>query len=170
MKRCEILALTIPEITTDESSLLESSLRKLAMECQGDMISFEKWGKYKLAYPVKGSDYGVYFLARFDSKNNNVLIEKLRQLLAVKYNELVMRFVCKKLDASDSLEYVKPESLEDYSSEGASTNVDSVLSENFKDSQISAIEKDVLKIEKTKENIDESNDAASDTKESSSDI
>ncbi len=114
--RYEVLILTVPEITADETSMLESQLHSTISHVKGEVLSFERWGKYKLAYQVRKNDYGVYFLARFDLPQNEQLgtsIEDIKRLLAVKYRDIVMRFVFGVLDPKAPLEYKRPESLEE---------------------------------------------------------
>lgn len=128
MLRYETLFLTIPEITADEISVIEKQLEKLAQDAKATILSFEKWGKYKLAYPVRKYDYGVYFLVRFeiDNDHKNILLENIKTLFSVKQFDLVMRFTTQKLDPKGTLEYKRPESLE----EVPTRDVDTFLKEN----------------------------------------
>ena len=66
MFRYEVLFLTVPEITKDESEGIKSHFLKVVRSHKGMLLSFERWGKYHLAYPVHNNEYGVYFLARFE--------------------------------------------------------------------------------------------------------
>lgn len=114
--RYESLILAVPEITADEASMLESQIHSLISQAKGEVISFERWGKYKLAYQVRKNDYGVYFLVRFELKDNDQLgaiMEELRRLFAVKYRDIVMRFIFNALDIKAPLTYKRPESLEE---------------------------------------------------------
>lgn len=113
MFRYEALILTIPEITKDEAATLEFQIDKLVTKFKGSMISFERWGKYRLAYPVRKNDYGVYFLVRFEVEDNSTIVTDLHTLFVVKFSDIVMRDLVSRLDASASLEYQKPPSLED---------------------------------------------------------
>lgn len=114
MLRYEILMLSVPEITQDEAKQLEDRLEKVISQYKGNVISFERWGKYRLAYPVKKNDYGVYFLMRFEiASNPTSLLEELKTIFAVKLNDIVMRYLVSKLDATESLIYQRPQSLED---------------------------------------------------------
>ena len=61
MLRYETLLLTIPEITLDESSAIEAQLQKIVREHKGTLLSFERWGKMLLAYPVKKMIMGFTF-------------------------------------------------------------------------------------------------------------
>jgi small subunit ribosomal protein S6 len=125
MLRYEVLIVTVPEITSDESSSLEIQVGKLIEEYKGKLVSFDRWGKYRLAYQVRGNDYGVYFLLRFElaEENSKEPLTALYNFLTVKHNELIMRHLVVKLDPKASLVYQRPESLEEAPGKG----VDSYL-------------------------------------------
>lgn len=114
--RYEILLLAIPEITNDETSKLEADLRDVIHEKRGTCISFERWGKFRLLYPVNKNEYGVYFLTRFEAQESSdarELLKRVRSLIQLKYNEIVMRYLVNRLNKKQSLAYQRPESLED---------------------------------------------------------
>jgi small subunit ribosomal protein S6 len=113
--RYEVLMLAIPEITVDESEKLETQWRDAIQNSKGTVLSFERWGKYKLSYPVERNEYGVYFLGRFEGPEETVnqLLDSVRALLTLKYSEMVMRFLISRLSTHLPLEYQRPESLED---------------------------------------------------------
>ncbi len=128
MNRYEALMLTVPEITADEAKSIEQQFDRLVADKKGSIISFEKWGKFRLAYPVKKNEYGVYFLARFESAQPEV-VEEVKNLLEVKLHELIMRSMMTKLGAKQSLVYQRPQSLE----EAPAREVGSFLKENRMD-------------------------------------
>lgn len=115
MNRYETLILAVPEITSDEATAFEKQLDKTVSDAKGSVISYERWGKYRLAYPVQGNDYGVYYLMRFEVEdpNKETLLEALKTLFSVKYVELIMRNMVVRLDPHASLDYKRPESLEE---------------------------------------------------------
>lgn len=127
MLRYEMLFLTVPEITGDEIESIKSYFQKAVRATQGDMISFERWGKYRLAYPVKKNDYGVYFLTRFEvaQEHRDALLKDIRGSYVFKFNHLIMKNMICRLDELASLEYKRPESLED-----APHDIDSFLKKN----------------------------------------
>lgn len=125
MFRYEALILTIPEITKDEAATLEFQIDKLVTKFKGAMISFDRWGKYRLAYSVRKNDYGVYFLVRFEVEDNSTIVADLNTLFVVKFSDIVMRSFVSRLDLSKPLEYQKPPSLED----APKRNVSSFLEE-----------------------------------------
>ncbi len=109
----EVLMLAIPTVTQDEIKNIESQFERTVKENKGNMISFEKWGKYRLAYPVNKNDYGIYFLARFESETPGVVVDAIKTLMAVRLNDLVMRHMSSLLDPKRSLVYQRPQSLEE---------------------------------------------------------
>jgi len=113
MNRYEILILTIPEITKDEESSLENLVEKFINDHKGAILTFDRWGKYRLSYPVRNNDYGVYFLMRFDVDNDKEFLKELQTMFYVKFNDIVMRHIVTKLKKDQPLEYKKPPSLED---------------------------------------------------------
>lgn len=124
VSRYEALILTVPEITADEAKTIETQFDRVIKEAKGTVVSFEKWGKYKLAYPIRKNDYGVYFLVRFEA--STATVEQVRSLLALKFFEVIMRHVIIKLDPKQSLAYQKPPSLED----APARDVNTFLKEN----------------------------------------
>lgn len=115
MVRYETLMLAVPEITAEQQSALEAGVEKAVKDVQGSILSFERWGKYRLAYPVRDFGYGVYYLVRFEvpESQKQAIDQALKALLAVKFNELIMRFITAGLAKNSSLAYQRPESLEE---------------------------------------------------------
>lgn len=128
MNRYESLILLVPEITSDEAKNIEKQLEKLITDGKGSVVAYDRWGKYLLSYPIRNFDYGVYYLVRYEVENDNAfkLLADLNTFFAVKHNELVMRHNIIKLDSNASLEYKRPESLE----EAPARDVDTFLKEN----------------------------------------
>lgn len=124
MNLYETLILAIPEITGDEATALEKELDAIIKKGKGEVRSFERWGKYKLAYPVKKNDYGVYFLLRFqltDAAAHSAVLKELYELFMVKYNTLVMRHMNTRLQGETWPTYQKPDSLEDIPTQDINT-------------------------------------------------
>lgn len=121
MVRYEALLLAVPEITADEIKSVENQLDKAIVAQKGTMVSFERWGKYRLSYPVNKNEYGVYFLARFEATDPDAVTEEVKTLLAVRLHDLVMRFLLNKLDLKKSLAYQRPQSLDEAPSRDADT-------------------------------------------------
>jgi len=113
LRQYEALLLAVPEITGDETKNLETQLDKAVKASSGSTISFERWGKYKLAYEVNKSGYGVFFLMRFETPQSTQLINDMKTLLKVKLNNVVMRDMISVLDPKQPLTYQRPRSLEE---------------------------------------------------------
>lgn len=115
MFRYEVLFLTVPEITKDESESIKNHFSKVIRAHKGSMLSFDRWGKYRLAYPVNHNDYGVYFLTRFevDKDNKEALLASIKEIFVFKFNTLIPKHIVQRLNATGSLEYKRPASLED---------------------------------------------------------
>jgi small subunit ribosomal protein S6 len=114
MVRYEILMLTIPEVTEDEIKGIESQVQGVLRSAKGTIVSFERWGKYRLCYPVKKNEYGVYFLVRFElpDEAKNAL-DEIKNLVDVKFYDIIMRSMFSVLDPKQSLVYQRPTSLEE---------------------------------------------------------
>lgn len=115
LARYEVLFLTIPTLNADDASTIETQFKDLISNNKGSLLSYEKWGKYNLAYEVKKHAYGIYFLTRFEipATELKAALENLRQFFAVKFNEMVLRYAVSRLAPHASLEYKRPESMED---------------------------------------------------------
>lgn len=113
VKRYEALVLTVPTITQDEAKNLENQVARLVADHKGSLVSFERWGKYRLAYEIRKNDYGVYFLTRFEAEKPHALLEDLKHLFAVKLNDLIMRDMVTVLNPKGSLAYNRPQSLDE---------------------------------------------------------
>ncbi len=114
MARYEILILTIPEVTEDEIKGIESQVQGILRGTKGTLVSFERWGKYRLAYPVKKNEYGVYFLIRFElAHESEEILNEIKSLINVKFYDIIMRSMVTVLDSKQSLVYQRPTSLEE---------------------------------------------------------
>lgn len=113
MRQYEALLLTVPEITGDEVKHLETQLDKTIKTGKGSTVSFERWGKYKLAYEINKNDYGIFFLMRFEAPQSTTVINDIKTLLKVKLNNVVMRDMISVLNPKYPMTYQRPRSLEE---------------------------------------------------------
>lgn len=123
----ETLILSNTHITNDEISVIEDFFDKLISNSDGMVKSFDKWGKYRLAYPIKKHDYGMYLLVRYELPLIKVanILKELDSFLKIKCNETVLRSVTKRLDSDAPLEYRRPEPVD-----ARSGSLDTFLKEN----------------------------------------
>lgn len=121
MARYEVLFVTVPSLSNDEASTIEHQFRELLSSIKGKTLSYEKWGKYKLSYEIRKNEYGNYFLSRFEvpSAESGKTLEQLRNFFAVKHSESILRNMFNHLNAAASLEYKRPESMEEVPSRPA---------------------------------------------------
>lgn len=123
----ETLILAVPEITNDETKQLEKQFDAILQKNKCAKISFERWGKYKLAQQVNKNNYGVYFLTRYevDQEHMAALLSDLSDYLKLKVANIVMRFMNSALDAKKGLEYIKPIPLDE-----TARDIDKFLKDN----------------------------------------
>ncbi len=114
MIRYEILMLARPDMTSDEIANLEKAFEKNIADAKGKVVTFDRWGKYRLSYPVEKNAYGQYMLSRFEvsTELKGKLLKDLDTLLKIKWNDQVVRFVTKLLEPDAPLTYAKPEPVE----------------------------------------------------------
>ena len=136
MLRYETLILSRPEITEDELSLIERQIDKLVTTANGSVSTFEKWGKYRLCFPVNKNEYGVYILVRYNLPElaPALTLKEIESFLKLKCNEFVMRFVHKKLHKNAPTQYAKPDAID----MNRPTNLDSFLKENKMENLLSS--------------------------------
>lgn len=128
MLRYETLILSPTQITVDELSMIEKFFEKLMMDVQGKLVAYDKWGKYRLSYPVRNNEYGVYVLARYDMPEHKAMeiSSKVSDFLKIKCNEIVMRYVTVRLKKDAPSIYKKPDSID----AGKTADLDTFLKEN----------------------------------------
>ena len=129
MLRYETLFLASTEITDDEISSIERYLDKELANIKGKLSVFDKWGKYRLAYPVEKSDYGVYILARYEIADNagvTNFVKELDSFVKIKCDEFIMRYTTVKLSKEAPSAYIKPDPID----AGRATNVDKFVKDH----------------------------------------
>lgn len=138
MLRYETLLLARTEMSDDESSMLERQLDKIVSDVQGKLDSFDKWGKYRLAYPVKKNGHGVYILARYQLPEQHATqaLQEFDMFLKLKCNELVLRHANVRLKANAPTSYAKPDPID--MSRGGS--LDAFFKENKFENLLSSVD------------------------------
>ena len=77
------------------------------------MYHFDRWGKCRLAYPVKHHDYGVYYLACFEIQDAQEFFKEIKLLINVKYTDLVLRTLSVRIADSQNFTNFRPTTVED---------------------------------------------------------
>jgi len=113
MKHYETLMLLPVTATPNDLALIEKQLKTLTKAAEGTLGTFDKWGRYKLAYPIRNQEYGCYVLARYELTDVQSFFQKLEHFLKVKCVDVVMRYVHVSLTPVQYAEpYIKPEAME----------------------------------------------------------
>jgi small subunit ribosomal protein S6 len=114
MLRYETLLLGKTEMTEDDIAALERSFDTIITAGQGKLSSFDKWGKYRLAFPVEKQTQGIYILVRYELPvaGTGATINKVDEFLKIKCNELVLRHVNIRLKANAPTTYMKPDPID----------------------------------------------------------
>ena len=128
MLRHETLLLSPTQITADEFSMIENFFEKLMTDVKGKVTVFDKWGKYRLSYPIKKNEYGIYFLVRYEMPESQatVVSQKIAEFLKIKCNEIVLRYITVKLKLDAPSIYKRPDPVDS----GKATDLDSFIKEN----------------------------------------
>ncbi len=137
MNRYEILILAVPHMTEDEAGSIERAIEKIVKNVPGStLLSFDKWGKVKLAYEIGKDESGLYFLVRFELADPKALFDQVHMLLTTKYSDSVIRHLTKKMDPREPLVYERPEVTEDSSTR----DVSDFLRKNKMEGLLSSVE------------------------------
>lgn len=89
MKKYEILYILFPTLTEEERNATVSSVEELLKAVGANLLSTDKWGERKLAYPIEKKETGFYFLTTFEVEGTE-LINVERKL---NINEQMMRYI-----------------------------------------------------------------------------
>src|ERR1700689_4401514 len=110
----ETLFLVRTEASADDISAIEKHLDTLLSAKLGKLTSFDKWGKYRLAYSIDKQSHGVYILARYQmpSKDAGTLLKELDTFVKIKCHETVMRHVNIRLKLNAPSSYIKPDPID----------------------------------------------------------
>lgn len=83
-----------------EDAQIDSSLNRIAEQISsdgGNVIDIDKWGRRRLAYPIKKSKSGFYAVYQFEAPRES--ISKLERTFRL--DESIIRFITIKLEKND---------------------------------------------------------------------
>ncbi|MFA6527800.1 MAG: 30S ribosomal protein S6 [Candidatus Babeliales bacterium] len=114
LHKYETLLLARTEITNDELATIERYLDKHLADNGGKVVVFDKWGKLRLAYPIDGSEYGIYILARYDVPVEKVtaVLKEIETFFKLKCSDFILRTLSVRLPANAATTYQRPDSVE----------------------------------------------------------
>lgn len=135
MKNYETLLLLRTDSTEEKIQLLEKSISDFLGKVEGKVESFEKWGKYKLAYPINNQNYGIYVLSRYSLPADKVgdFFQDLNMGIRVKLSDFVMRHVNVLLKSGDiNPEYKKPSAIDETESASSDRRIVTMSNQTIK--------------------------------------
>ncbi len=104
MRRYETIFIANSDLPDDSIDELVERFGKIIADMKGIVIKIEKWGKRKLAYPIKKQQRGYYILMDFVAERT-VVAELERNM---KFDEKVLKYMSvKKADKVDLEEIEK---------------------------------------------------------------
>jgi small subunit ribosomal protein S6 len=87
-----------PLLEEEEVDKILARIEKAIKKAKGKLGKIDKWGKRKLAYPIKGQNDGYYAIITFNG--NGEVVKELDRIL--KITDEVMRHMTVKLEAKPS--------------------------------------------------------------------
>jgi small subunit ribosomal protein S6 len=80
MRNYELILVVSPELPAEEQKEKLEKIKKIITSLKGEIKKTEEWGKKQLAYPIKKSEMGYYFLweIQLPEKSLGELNQKLR--------------------------------------------------------------------------------------------
>ncbi|MBF0474634.1 MAG: 30S ribosomal protein S6 [Deltaproteobacteria bacterium] len=100
MRRYENIYILHPELPDDEYPKINEKFQNIISSFGGRMLSFDDWGKRKLAYEISKFSKGYYFV--YDFAGNAATVNELERNL--KIDEKVIRFQTIKLEDEFDIE------------------------------------------------------------------
>ncbi len=93
-RKYEVFFIVDPDLSDGDVKALETKLREIVAREGGVCLSYDSWGKKKLAYPVKKKTRGHYFLMVIEGAP--AVPHELERNLRI--DERVLKFITVKLD------------------------------------------------------------------------
>jgi small subunit ribosomal protein S6 len=99
------------DATEEKFKVLEKAIEDILKKVDGKTASFDKWGKYKLAYPIQKQSYGIYVLSRYELPDDkaSAFFKDFDINIKVRHADFLMRHVNVALTPEQAAaEYKKP--------------------------------------------------------------
>jgi small subunit ribosomal protein S6 len=105
LRRYETIFIAHPDLPDDHIGELVERLSKIITDLKGVVVKVEKWGKRKLAYPIKKQQKGYYFLVDFVAEKT-VVVELEKNM---KFDDKVLKYLTVKKTEKVDLEEIEKE-------------------------------------------------------------
>ena len=103
MRQYETAFLIAPQLSEEETEKLIQQMASVVSRKKGKMLEIEKWGKRKLAYPVKKLDEAFYVFFHYEGEPT-IPSELERRF---KQTESVLRYITLKKEIEEETKIVK---------------------------------------------------------------
>jgi len=105
LRRYETIFIAHPDLPDDDIGEVVERLSKIITDLKGIVVKVEKWGKRKLAYPIKKQQKGYYILVDFVGEQTVVAeLEK-----NMKFDDKVLKYLSVKKTEKVDLEEIEKE-------------------------------------------------------------
>ncbi len=94
MRKYETFFIVDPDLPDEVSQAADDKIKGVVASQGGAVLSYEPWGKNKLAYPVKKRTRGSYILMQY--AGGPALVAELERIMRL--DERVLKFITVKLD------------------------------------------------------------------------
>ncbi|TSA55567.1 MAG: 30S ribosomal protein S6 [Planctomycetaceae bacterium] len=105
MRRYETIFIAHPDLPDDDIGEVVERLSKIITDLKGIVVKVEKWGKRKLAYPIKKQQKGYYILVDFVGEKT-VVVELEKNM---KFDDKVLKYLSVKKTEKVDLEEIEKE-------------------------------------------------------------
>ncbi len=105
-RKYETVIVTTPDLTVEEKKKLHEKVLDFIKKHNGELLTFEVWGKRRLAYPIKKQQKGYYTYYVYIADQN--VVQDLVQWLRIQ--DSVLRYLTIKLE--DNVDPAKYEGVE----------------------------------------------------------
>jgi small subunit ribosomal protein S6 len=95
MREYEAIFVLAPTLDEEQTQAIIDSLRQAAEERQAEVANVDRWGRRRLAFPVKKHTDGQYVIFTLLSDSNDALRELERR---VKVSDSIIRFLAIRVD------------------------------------------------------------------------
>jgi len=105
LRRYETIFIAHPDLPDDDIGEVVERLSKIITDLKGIVVKVEKWGKRKLAYPIKKQQKGYYILVDFVGEKT-VVVELEKNM---KFDDKVLKYLSVKKTEKVDLEEIEKE-------------------------------------------------------------
>lgn len=90
----ELIFILKPDLTEEKLESAIENVKKFITGKSGAITDLQKWGKRRLAYPIKHTAEGIYILVKFQAKPNvNRELEKILRISEDVLRHLLIKVV-----------------------------------------------------------------------------